>query len=286
MEKCNFNIDCSEDKRLLFSKNGYPIIDCQKCVRRFAMIRDAETHLSKVYSDEYFFDGNDGYPNYLEEKDILFNYGVHYAKIIERYAKPGKVLDVGCAAGFILKGFENQGWKGSGIEPNETMASYGRNELNLDISTGSLESYKTATKFDLITLIQVIGHFYDIDKALENISDLSNPKGLVLVESWNMNSKVARVLGKHWHEYSPPSVINWFSDESITHLFNRYGFEPVGSGFPAKRINLNHALSLLEKNTPDLFFKKSLIAFLSKVSGKLVINYPPVDLKWYLFRKI
>ncbi len=286
MEKCNSNIECAEEKRLLFSKNGYPVIECQKCVRRFAVIRDVESHLAKVYSDDYFFDGKDGYPNYLEEKDILINYGIHYAKIIERYAKPGKVLDVGCAAGFILKGFESLGWEGFGIEPNATMASYGIKELNLDIQTGSLESYNTTNKFDLITLIQVIGHFYDIDKALENISHLSNNKGLVLVESWNMNSRVARLLGKNWHEYSPPSVINWFSDESLTQLFEKYGFEIVGSGFPAKRINLNHALSLLEKNTPNLFFKKSLIAFLSKVLGKLVINYPPADLKWYLFRKL
>jgi len=33
-----------------------------------------------------------------------------------------KVLDIGCAAGFILKGFEDSGWICRGIEPNETMA--------------------------------------------------------------------------------------------------------------------------------------------------------------------
>lgn len=286
MVKCNSNLACTEDKFLLFSKNGYPIEDCKTCARRFAVIRDSLTHLSKVYSDEYFFEGKDGYPNYLEEKKILINYGIHYAKLIGKYTKPGKVLDVGCAAGFILKGFESLGWKGYGIDPNETMINYGKDELSLNIWKGSLETYKTENKFDLITMIQVIGHFYNVDKALENISLLSTQNGLVLVESWNMNSLVASIFGKHWHEYSPPSVINWFSDTSLEKLFNDYGFVKVDSGFPAKRINLNHALSLLEKNSPNIFFKKSLIAFLSKIVGKLVINYPPVDLKWYLFRKV
>lgn len=286
MDTCESKTDCSKEKRVLFVKDGYPIEDCKTCVRRFAVIRDVESHVSKVYSDEYFFEGKDGYPNYLEEKEILFKYGVHYAKIIARYTKPGKVLDVGCAAGFILKGFESMGWKGFGIEPNETMANYGKNELNLDIQTGSIETYNTENKFDLITMIQVIGHFYSVDKALGNISHFSNQQGLVLVESWNMDSFIARLLGKNWHEYSPPSVINWFSDDSLIKLFNKYGFEIMDSGFPAKRINLKHALSLLEKNSPDMFFKKRIMDFLSQTFGKLVINYPPVDLKWYLFRKV
>jgi SAM-dependent methyltransferase len=286
MDICNSTIGCSEEKRILFIKDGYPIEDCKSCVRRFAVIRDGETHLSKVYSDEYFFDGKDGYPNYLDEKEILFNYGIHYAKKIAPYKKPGEILDVGCAAGFILKGFESMGWKGFGIEPNETMANYGKNELNLNIDSGSIETYTSENKFDLITMIQVIGHFYDVDKAMENISRLSDKNGLVLVESWNMGSLIARILGKNWHEYSPPSVINWFSDNSLITLFDKYGFEIIDSGFPAKRINLKHAISLLEKNTPNIFFKKKILGFLSQSIGKLVINYPPVDLKWYLFRKV
>ena len=52
MAKCNSNIACSEDKLLLFSKNGYPIEDCKTCARRFAVIRDSQTHLSKVLGSE------------------------------------------------------------------------------------------------------------------------------------------------------------------------------------------------------------------------------------------
>jgi SAM-dependent methyltransferase len=286
MNKCISIKDCTEEKLLIFYKNGYPILDCEKCDRRFSAIRDMENHLSQVYSDNYFAGGKDGYPDYLEEKEILIKNGIHYAKIINRYTTPGKTLDVGCAAGFILKGFEHGGWSCHGIEPNETMATYGKDKLNLDIQKCSLETYTTANKFDLITLIQVIGHFYDIDMAIANISNLLNPNGLVLVESWNMKSLYARMMGKHWHEYSPPSVINWFSDESLTKLFNDYGFEKIDSGLPLKRINLKHAFSLFENKSPDFYFKKKIIYLLSQAFGKVVINYPPVDLKWYIFKKI
>jgi SAM-dependent methyltransferase len=275
-----------DDKILLFIKNGYPVWDSKKYLRRFTLVKNEKTHLSKVYSDNYFFDGKDGYPNYFGEKDILINRGIYYSKIVEKYANPGKVLDVGCAAGFILKGFESNGWTAYGLEPNATMCRYGNNELKLSICCGNMENYKSDHKFDLVSLIQVVGHFYDIDKAFENISQSLKKNGLVLVESWDMNSLVARVLGRYWHAYTPPSVINWFSDESLKRLFNSYGYELIDSGYPKKQINLKHALSVLKYYIPNFLFNNRLMYFLANSFGKWVINYPPIDLKWYIFRKL
>lgn len=283
---CNSISSCAEAKSLLFVKGGYKIFECIKCGHRFSEIKNVETHVERVYSDEYFFEGKDGYPNYLNEKDILYNYGTWYAKIISKYTKPGKVLDIGCAAGFILKGFKEAGWDSYGIEPNETMADYGRKELNLNISTVSLETYENSQQFDLINMIQVIGHFYDLDKAMEKVTGLLNENGLVLVESWHMKSNIARLLGRHWHEYSPPSVVQWFSDKTLAELFHCYGFELVAKGYPAKKINIRHALSLIEEKIFNFIFKKKIFNSLTHILGNFDLNYPPLDLKWYIFRKL
>ncbi|MCC7400721.1 MAG: class I SAM-dependent methyltransferase [Chitinophagaceae bacterium] len=244
-----------------------------------------ESHLASVYSDDYFFKGQSGYPNYLEEKDILIRAGKKYAKIVDRYTKPGKVLDVGSAAGFILKGFEEAGWEGQGVEPNDTMASYGRNNLNLKITTGGFEDFDSPYTFDLILLIEVIGSFYDLDSAMKNVVRQTKNDGLVLVESWDRESFVARIFGKKWHEYCPPTVIHWYSDKTLSDLFNYYGFKLLAKGRPSKRINISHGLSILEANTPKFLLKKRLIGFFARKFGKRNISYPPFDLKWYLFRK-
>lgn len=132
---------------------------------------------------------------------------------------------MGCAAGFILKGYEKGGWECYGVDPNNTMVEYGRSVLNLNLVKGDLESFKSDNKFNLISLIEVIGHLYDLDKSLEIIRHLLTGDGYVIVESWDMNSLSAKIMGKHWHEYSPPSVVNWFSDKTLRHLFNNHGFE-------------------------------------------------------------
>lgn len=282
---CSSHLQCAETRMELFSKNGYPIFECVKCHDRFIDIPDPKHHLSEVYSDGYFFEGKAGYPNYLKEKDLLIRSGKRYAGIIGKYMQPGKMLDIGCAAGFIMKGFEESGWECSGVEPNETMSEYGRFKLKLDISTGSLEDYTSGKTFDLITMIQVIGHFYDLDKALMNVSQLLRPGGLVLIESWNMKSLYARLMGKHWHEYSPPSVVHWFSDETLTQAMKRFGLQIIGSGHPDKRINLKHAFSLLNETTPRIPFKQPLLNITSRLMGNLTLRYPFDDLKWYIYQK-
>ena len=283
--KCETFLNCKKEKTIYLEKNEFQIKECKTCRHRFAEIHEATTHIQNIYSDDYFQAGKQGYPNYLDEKDILIKSGKKYAKIVSKYSNPGRVMDVGCAAGFILKGFEQSGWECYGLEPNDTMATFGRNQLNLNIKTGNLESFHTEHQFDLITMIQVIGHFIDVDVALKNVSNLLLGKGLVLLESWDMNSFLARLMGKHWHEYSPPSVINWFSDETLAQVFNQYGFELIAKGRPSKKISIKHGLSLFNETVPKFILKKDIIEFLMSAIGKYKINYPPLDLKWYLFKR-
>lgn len=283
---CSSFLECTEERVSLFTKKGYLIKECKTCGHRFTEIKDLNSHLAESFSDDYFFEGKDGYPNYLEEKEMLYRSGVKFTRIISRYAKPGKVLDVGCAAGFILKAFEKAGWECYGIEPNDTMASYGRKELGLDIRTGGMETFNPDQKFDLINLIEVIGSLYDLDKAMQNVKQLSKPGGLVLVESWDMNCLAARFFGASWHEYCPPSVVHWFSDDTLKQLFKYYGFELIAKGRPSKKINLKHGLAIIAENSSSSSLKKRFFNFLSRTLGGIAVPYPPVDVKWYLFKKL
>jgi SAM-dependent methyltransferase len=283
---CGTFLNCQEERKLLFTKKGYPIKECLQCGHRFTEIKDVETHLEKTYSDDYFFEGKEGYPNYLEEKDILYKSGIRYAKLMAKYMPKGDVLDVGCAAGFILKGFQDSGWHCYGVEPNDTMAAYGRKELNLDIRTGGMETFESNQQFDLINLIQVIGSLYDLDVAMQKVSHLAKQGGLVLVESWDRKSWIARLLRKNWHEYCPPSVVHWYSDETLQNLLKQYDFALIAKGYPSKRINVKHGLAVAAENMPNFVFKKRLVNFFSRLVGNMEMIYPPVDLKWYIFKKL
>jgi 2-polyprenyl-3-methyl-5-hydroxy-6-metoxy-1,4-benzoquinol methylase len=284
-KKCHSFNECCEPHSLVVEKNGWPIEQCNTCGHRHTLVKNAATHVTEVYSDAYFFEGGQGYPNYLNEKDILLQYGRRYAALLKQITAPGKMLDVGSAAGFILKGFQESGWECEGLEPNAAMAQYGNKELGLNIQTGNLENFVTGEKYDLVTLIQVIGHFTDVDTAISKVAEMLKPGGYVLVESWDMDSQYAKLMGKHWHEYSPPSVINWFSDKTLKQLFAYYGFELLKKGRPVKKINLKHGFSLLDESTPTFTGKSTVVKFFKNSIGRFNIIYPPFDVKWYIWKK-
>jgi len=286
MAICNSLLACSENQNHLFTKDRFAIQECASCSFRHVDISDKEAHIAKTYSDSYFFEGKDGYPNYLEEEDILYQHGSRYVILVKKYMSTGDVLDVGCAAGFILKSFQDSGWNCKGIEPNDTMANYARTNLKLDVITGNIENLSTQTQFDLILMIQVIGHVIDLDQTIKNLSKSLKPGGYILIESWNMDSFVARLMGKNWHEYSPPSVINWFSNKTLSNFFHQRGFELVEIGHPVKRIKLKHAFSVLGKDLPTSSIRKRVIDKLTSTFGKYTIKYPTFDLNWYIFKKV
>jgi SAM-dependent methyltransferase len=278
---------CAGSSHADFVKHGYWIYTCDTCNHRFADILQSPQHTAMVYvnDDGYFFEGGSGYLDYTSESGLLIAHGERYANLLQKHAQPGAVFDVGSAAGFILKGLTQKGWTGKGIEPNARMAAYARQTLQLDVETGIFEDYEAEEEFDLVTMIQVIAHFYDVRKALEKTQNLLRKNGLFLVETWNRESLPARVFGTNWHHYSPPSVVNWFSVAGLHTLVQQFGFEEIARGRPSKWISGSHAQSLLRYKLASIKGGDLLYKAFNFLPGRLRIPYPSFDLFWSLYRK-
>ena len=270
---------CQSASKFIFTAKGIPVHDCRSCRHRFANIATNQNHASTVYDDSYFNGGGAGYSNYLAESALLIKHGRNYAKKLARYVKKrGKLLDVGSAAGFILQGFINEGWQGAGIEPNAAMAREGRKRFGLDVRTGPFETFQSDERFYLITMIQVAAHFYNPAAAFEKAYNHLEKGGFLLIETWDYRSLSARLFGKHWHEYSPPSVLHWFSEKHLTRYLEHLGFTRTAKGRPLKKISGAHAKSLLK-------YRLGNSPFLSIIPNNLVFPYPSEDLFWALYQK-
>lgn len=273
---------CQSESKLVFEAKGFPVRDCAGCSHRFAEVATGETHVAEVYADEYFTGGGAGYADYLAEGAMLRDRGRAYAKLLSKHAKPGKILDVGAAAGFVLQGFADEGWRGVGVEPNETMAKFGGENFGLEIFVGALENFAARERFDVVSMIQVAAHFQNPRRAFEAAFDLLDSDGYLLIETWNRASLTARIFGSHWHEYSPPSVLHWFSPESLSAFLREFGFEKIAQGRPPKKISGEHAKSLLKYRFGE---KSRLNSLLKIIPDKINFPYPAEDLFWALYRK-
>ncbi len=277
---------CSHASNRLFNKDTYWIRSCDQCRHQFAELTPSDDHIDAVYGDHYFTGGGVGYDNYVSEAELLRAHGKRYGQLLNRYMAPGTVLDVGAAGGFVLQGLFDCGWRGRGLEPNDRMASHARDTLGIPVDTGCLESYHRDDRFQLITMIQVIPHFADLPGALEVAASVTAAEGFWLVETWNRDSWTARCFGTQWHEYSPPSVLHWFSPQGLKQMASQYGFEEVARGRPRKWLQGGHAKSLLHAKCQGTWWAPWVLGAARIMPNCLPIPYPAEDLFWMLFRNM
>lgn len=241
--------------------------------------------MARVYGDAYFRGGGAGYPDYLEEGPRLVEHGRRYARLLGRLTPPGTVLDIGAAAGFVLRGFVESAWSGRGVEPNAAMAAHAREQLGLDVETGTLESLATRDRFDVVSMIQVVAHLRDPRAALARAAEFTRPNGYWLIETWNRESLTARCLGRRWHEYSPPSVLHWFSPAGLRALGARCGMVEVARGRPVKSIRAGHAVSLLRYKLGGSGPGRWAARVLGLLPDGLTLPYPLDDLFWMILQR-
>ena len=258
------------------------IHSCGSCSHQWAALNVSPRHIEENYSLEYFAGGGAGYADYLAESKMLHRHGRAYGEILSRFRPAkGTLLDVGAAAGFVSTGFRDAGWNTTPLEPNREMAEYGRVRLGLSTHHGSLESNRLEAPFDAVAMIQVLAHFADPRIALAQAARLTKPGGLWLIETWDSQSLTARLLGRHWHEYSPPSALNYFTKSSLNALAAEFGYQPVATGRPNKQIGLGHAVSLLSHQIGD----PKWMSWTKTLSSAVTLPYPGDDIFWTVFRR-
>jgi SAM-dependent methyltransferase len=276
---------CQHASQRHFEASGYWIRQCGSCGHQFAELSDASGHVQRQYGDKYFTGGGAGYSNYLQEERLLVHRGRWYARRVRRFCRSGSVCDVGAAAGFTLAGFREAGWEPFGIEPNAKMAEYARQRLNICVHATSLEEWQPNCAFDLVLMLQVLPHFVDPGRALQKAAQAVRPGGQLLIETWDRSSWTARLCGKGWHEYSPPSVLHWFSRAGLTQLAHQAGFAQVASGRPSKWINAGHAKSVLQHKAASSLTNRLAFGVARLIPDRVAIPYIAEDLFWALFRR-
>jgi SAM-dependent methyltransferase len=255
------------------------------CGHQFIALDDVRGHIERTYGDDYFYGSGTGYSNYLGEERLLLARGKWYARLLSQHCPPGSVLDVGAAAGFTLRAFSQAGWQCHGIEPNRSMAEFAQQRFGISVDPTSLETWKTDQCFDLLTMLQVLPHFADPHRALQKCSQMLRSRGLLLVETWDRDSWMARLAGRHWHERNPPSVLHWFSKTGLIRLARATGFEPIAKGFLMRWIDAAHAKSLLAHRASGSAVYRSLLTLANLIPDRVAIPYLADDLFWALFRK-
>ncbi len=277
---------CDGPMRPRFCRHGHAIVECGACGHRCVAMDIPDDHVRRVYGPEYFKGGKAGYADYLDEAALLKARGQFYGEVLRGFLPPGaRVLDVGCAAGLVADGVRLCGYEVEGVEPSPGMAAHARDRLGLTVHVRRFEDFVADRPYDAVLMLQVLAHFVLPAAAVRTAAAALRPGGLLVIETWDRESRTARLFGRFWHEYSPPSILHWFRRVEVRALCSRCGFSRVGGGRPRRRVALTHAVSLLGHSlgVPDAGFATARL--LARLRMTAAIPYPGDDLFYEVFSR-
>jgi 2-polyprenyl-3-methyl-5-hydroxy-6-metoxy-1,4-benzoquinol methylase len=146
---------------------------------------------------------------------------------IETYVRPGRMLDIGCSIGTLLRLARERGWKVSGLELAEDIAGFAHAEYDLEVYTSDLRQLSLERdSYDCITMIHVLEHLADLGSYLTEIYRLLRQGGILYIRTPNWHSFKYKLAGQYYFLHVPEHL-TWFSLSSLTYLLEKHKFKII-----------------------------------------------------------
>lgn len=202
---------------------------CEECGLIFHYPKPDLCFLKEHYGEGYFISRSSvetGYDNYLRDEENIRRSFRRRFRYIERFLpKPGRLLDVGCAAGFFLSEASKKSWNAEGIEISAFAAKLAKNS-GFQVFEGALEEYPEDANsvFDMISLWDVFEHLRDPRKDLQKLCRLLKPNGYLFLTTPAIDSLPHFLFRDRWMGFKEEEHLFFFSERTMRLLFLQCGF--------------------------------------------------------------
>lgn len=222
-------------------RGRFPAARCAKCGMRFLRVQPAAESLATLYSAEYFErDFRCGRSESAYSDEAAFraeNTGLldSFDALVPARARPRRLLEVGCAGGWLLKHARERGWEPRGVELSAEAVVHAR-ALGLEVHHGELrDAAFPEAGFDLAYMGDVLEHVPDCLAVLREVERVLAPGGHLYLRGPTTTNSLARgfalfvagAFGRTLVLREPPYHLWEFTPGSLASLFRRAGLELV-----------------------------------------------------------
>jgi 2-polyprenyl-3-methyl-5-hydroxy-6-metoxy-1,4-benzoquinol methylase len=191
--------------------------------------------LSKLYDKEYYRTGQEshsarwaGSGDYIaDESRLLKAFDEHMADA-ERYHRPGRLLELGCAAGFLLEAARRRGWSVTGLDISDFATQHARERFGLDARVQTVAAARfDPGAFDVIAAFEYIEHVEDPVSTLRAIRPWLRSDGLLVLTTPNAGGWQARRHPDRFIGFQESTHLAYFTPATMRRLLRDTGFTPV-----------------------------------------------------------
>lgn len=248
---------CKSKKLKLIVSLDWPIKKCLECSLIQVNPLPSAKEVNKLYQGDYW----KNFSFYFSQIQAHEKYFHKKISDIKKLRKSGRLLDVGCAFGSLIKEANNCGFISEGID----ISGYAVKQClknKLKAKTGVITDVKKNDYYDIITAFEVVEHERDPLLTIKTAYQLLKQNGLLVVSVPDSNSISARMMGGNWFGYRHKEHLFHFNKSSLKKLLAMGGFSHI----------------LIEKDSPRPYFftyffeRINFYLFKSKVLDKFILS--------------
>ncbi len=202
----------------------HPVVICKDCGLIYASPRMTSESYKLFYSSDEYRRIYEGEVNYIERAQKKFNngYNQHIFNEINpmiKDKKHTKVMEFGCAAGWNLSFFVNEGYHATGYDYSPSLVELGRSR-GLNLFVGSFQ--EIIGEYDVIILNHVVEHFVSFFQSMRDIIFHLKKGGIIYIAVPDMDN-YSEGQFQNAHVY-------YFTKRTMTYYFSLLGLRAIKNG--------------------------------------------------------
>lgn len=201
------------------------------------------------------------------------------ARLVQKLsgAAHGRVLDVGCGRGGLLRAFLALGWRAEGTELDERAAAVVRDDLGVVVHVVPADALPVETAaLDAVTMWHVLEHLGDPVAALREVRRVLRPGGVLLVAAPDFASPESRASGAGWFHLDVPRHLFHLDHAWLERTLGESGFEVWRRSFLAPEYD---TFSFAQSSLNALGLRQNLFYDLLRAHGARLLEPAPAD-RW------
>jgi SAM-dependent methyltransferase len=205
----------------------FELRECRTCGIVFLDRRLSDHFLAKLYDEDFYF--STGWSYKALAAWVIEFIQTRRRHRVERYLRPGRLLDIGSGDGSFVHHMAHHGWDATGIDPSPAALEFARRARDGGrFLRGSLEDYDGwPSSLDVVTLWQVLEHVGEPRPLLRRCRELLRPGGMLVASVPNIEGWSSRLTGERWWGLDVPRHLVHYSPATLDRAVRRAGFRVI-----------------------------------------------------------